>query len=170
MRLANDALKLSIDIRDNLLVEMVRHGQNFYPNEYGGILVGRYVENNTVVRIEEIVLPISYKASAYSFERGTKGLRDALLKHFKSNPSLIYVGEWHTHPNGSTMPSVTDTGALNKIAQDESVFIENPVLVIVALNKLHQEFGFYVLYQDQVYSYVKEETQPKNSEEEDGTK
>jgi integrative and conjugative element protein (TIGR02256 family) len=170
LRLANDTLKLSIDIRDDLLAEMVRHGRKFYPKEYGGILVGRYSENNTVVMIEEIVLPLNYKASAFSFERGTKGLRDALLKHFKSNPILVYVGEWHTHPNGSTIPSITDTDALKKIAKHESVFIENPVLVIIALNKIHQEFGFYVWYQNQVYSYEKEQTLPKKSKEEDVTK
>jgi len=77
---------------------------------------------------------------------------------------MAYASKWINHAKCHRY------GRAQQIAQDESVFIENPVLVIVALNKLHQEFGFYVLYQDQVYSYVKEETQPKNSEEEDGTK
>lgn len=156
MKLTNKTLKLSIEIRDDLLAQMVAHGQKFYPKEYGGILVGRYVDNNSLVIIEDMVLPKNYKASAYSFERGNKRLKKALVRHFESTPSLTYVGEWHTHPNGSTTPSETDTNALYQIAQHHNVFIENPILVIISLTRRGHEFGFFVWYHNRVYSYEKE--------------
>lgn len=156
MKLTNKRLKLRIEIRDDLLTQMVERGQNFYPKEYGGILVGRYVDSDRLVIIEDMVLPKNYRSSAYSFERGNKGLKEALAKHFESNPSLTYVGEWHTHPNSSTTPSTTDTNALRQIAQHDNVFIENPILVIIALTRRGHEFGFYVWYHNRVCCYEEE--------------
>lgn len=51
------------------------------------------------------------------------------------NEGLIYLGEWHSHPNGSSSYSMTDRKALTNIAESETVNISNPIMLIVGFNK-----------------------------------
>ena len=44
---------------------------------------------------------------------------------------LRYVGEWHSHPNGSTQYSDIDLAAMVDI--EKEVAIENPLLLIVGV-------------------------------------
>lgn len=153
MKLKCKNIGLSLEIKDELLKKMRKHGKEHYPNEYGGLLVGRYSDDLKSVLIEQTVLPKEFKSSRFKFERGVRGLKKVLHDFFKQTPSLSYVGEWHTHPDGTSVPSITDVAALRMIAQHDEVFIENPVLLIIGMNEESYEFGFYVLFQDEVYRY-----------------
>jgi integrative and conjugative element protein (TIGR02256 family) len=124
--------------------------------EFGGLLIGRYVDNKKMVIIEDTVLPKKYKSSKYSFERGVTGLRKVLKIFFTKSPSLIYVGEWHTHPDNPAIPSVTDINALKQIANHNEVFIDNPILLIIRIGKKDYELGFYVLYENKICNYKQE--------------
>jgi len=148
---------LSIQIDDTLVNRLCRLASKHYPKEYGGLFVGRYVNNNKVVIVEESVLPKKFKSSSFSFERGVEGLRKALGKYFRATPSLIYVGEWHAHPDGQPIPSSTDTSALREIAGHHEVSINNPVLLIIGVRGNHYQLAFYVLYQNQVHRYEMEQ-------------
>ena len=148
---------LSIVIDNTLVDKLCRLGSDHYPKEYGGLLVGRYINDNKEVIIEQTVLPKKFKSSAFSFERGVEGLRETLRGFFNESPSLIYVGEWHTHPDGKPIPSSTDSSALRTIAAHHKVSIENPLLLIIAVGRNAYEFGFYVLYQNNIYRYELEQ-------------
>jgi integrative and conjugative element protein (TIGR02256 family) len=138
------------------MAKLFRLGSKYYPKEYGGLFVGRYVNDYTEVIIEDTVLPKKFKSSAISFERGVQGLRTILQKFFNRAPSLIYVGEWHTHPDGKPIPSSTDSTALRTIAVHDEVFIENPILLIIGVSNDDYEIGFHVLYKNNIYGYEKE--------------
>lgn len=155
---------LSIVIDDKLVDQLCRLGSDHYPKEYGGLLVGRYVNDNKEVLIEQTVLPKKFKSSAFSFERGVEGLRNILAGLFRKNPSLIYVGEWHTHPDGRPVPSSTDSSALRTIAEHKDVFIKNPLLLIIGVSSTGYELGFYVLHKNEVHSYELESNQQHNAE------
>lgn len=119
--------------------------------------MGRYVNDNKEVLIEETVLPKKFRSSAFSFERGVEGLRKLLRDFFEQSPSLIYVGEWHTHPDGMPIPSSTDSSALRTIAAHEEVSIENPILLIIGVRSDAYEIGFHVLHKNNIYGYEKED-------------
>jgi len=144
---------LSIVIDEKLMDELCRLGSEHYPKEYGGLFVGRYVNNNKEVIIKQTVLPKKFKSSASSFERGVEGLRNILAGFLNESPSLIYVGEWHTHPDGRPIPSSTDSSALRTIAAHHQVSIENPLLLIIGVGIEVYEFEFYVLYQNEIHRY-----------------
>ncbi len=142
-----------MEFRDGIVDELVSLAKRHYPKEFGGVLVGRYVESNSLALIEGHVLPKKYASSRYSFERGKAGLRNSLAKHFKDKPSKIYVGEWHTHPDGPAIPSSTDISALQTIVSHDEVFIENPILLIIGIKPKQHELGLYVIYKRKIHSY-----------------
>ncbi len=135
------------------MTELCRLGSEHYPKEYGGLFVGRYVSGNKEVIIEQTILPKKFKSSAFSFERDIEGLRMTLYQFSNQSPSLIYVGEWHTHPDGKPITSSTDASALRKIASHHDVSIENPILLIIGITRQFCEFGFHVLYKDNIHRY-----------------
>ncbi len=70
-----------------------------------------------------------------------------LKKHY-------YIGEWHSHPNGSSMYSQTDLKAMIKIANCETVMIENPILLILSVTKNQlQDFSIYLYDNKELYLY-----------------
>lgn len=156
MKFINTKLNLKIDIDDGLIYRLIQFGKKHYPKEYGGILVGRYVDSDSMVLIEETVLPKKYKSSQYVFERGAEGLRKSLTKLFRNEPSLIYVGEWHTHPDGQPIPSSTDLEAMKEIVNHAEVFIKNPLLLIIVITNKKFDFKFHVFHNNNIYGYQKE--------------
>lgn len=145
MKLINKETGLQLIISEELVKQIADHGINKYPNEFGGLLLGRYIKNNKVVSIEDSISPKKYTSSRYFFERGSEGVKEMLVAKYNETPSLIYVGEWHTHPDGPAMPSYTDLIAMRELANDNNVLISNPVLMIVEVRKsnCHAEFYFF---------------------------
>ena len=158
MNFTSRDIGLKIEMSDTLIDQLLKLGRKHYPMEFGGLLIGRYVDTNKMVIIEDTVLPKKYKSSKYSFERGVAGLRKVLKVFFTKSPSLIYVGEWHTHPDNPAIPSITDINALKQIANHNEVFIDNPILLIIRIGKKDYELGFYVLYENKIYKYKQEST------------
>lgn len=153
MRFINQTIGLSVDICDKVIDKIVDAGLVHYPNEFGGLLIGIYSEDKCSVNISNIILPITFKSSKVSFDRGTDGLKEMLMDYFDGTPSKIYVGEWHTHPNAAPIPSGTDIHALQEIVNSDSVNINNPVMLIVGLTETSIEFGFYVYLNKKIYKY-----------------
>jgi hypothetical protein len=81
------------------------------PNETGGVLLGYYDFNfNAIVIVGGLSAPPDSKSSPESFERGVKGLTDAVADASKRTAGIVgYIGEWHSHPRGhSASPSRDD--------------------------------------------------------------
>lgn len=100
-----------------------------YPNENGGMLAGRYSVDRHTVYIEKVVVPVEKLTSRTTFKRKAKGLEKVWEQLVKDG--LRYVGEWHSHPNGSTQYSNTDLTAMVDI--EKEVTIANPLLLIVGV-------------------------------------
>lgn len=149
----NNKIGLGIEIRDELIEEIHHAGIKYYPNEFGGLLIGYYSEDKKTVVIEETILPKKYKSSRYNFERGSDGLKKKLEEFYSKDPSLIYVGEWHTHPDSLPIPSSTDLIAILGIINCETVLIKNPVLLIMGIDKEKYDLGFYVYFENKMCKY-----------------
>ena len=153
MILRVEKIGLSIEIDDELLNSLVEKGESHYPNEFGGFLVGYYSDENRHLHITDSILPISFKASKYSYERTTKGIEKKLETYYKEVCKKFYVGEWHTHPNNSPIPSLTDISAINTIINNQNANLANPVLLIIGYSKTRIDFGFYVWFENKLYRY-----------------
>ncbi len=153
MNLECKDIGLKIELSDKLLDYLYVVGMKHYPNEFGGLLIGHYSDNMKTCIVSECVLPKKYKSSRYYFERGLDGLKETLLNFHESDPSLIYIGEWHTHPDMPSEPSETDKKAIREIAEHDDVNITSPLLLILSNNQQGYSFSCYVQFKKQLYKY-----------------
>lgn len=120
---------LYIEIQASVFNQIQLQAESEYPNENGGMLAGRYSTDRHTVYIEKIVVPVDKLTGRTMFTRNTRGLGEVWKRLAKDG--LRYVGEWHSHPNGSTQYSGTDLTAMIDI--EKEVTIENPLLLIVGV-------------------------------------
>ncbi|WP_336834475.1 Mov34/MPN/PAD-1 family protein [Sphingobacterium siyangense] len=153
MNLVNKETGLRISIEQSLVDTLVLYGRNQYPKEFGGVLVGCYSDDKRTVNVIDSILPIDFKSTKTTFERGVEGLKEALEEYYRQNPSLVYIGEWHTHPNAAPVPSCTDYYAMREIVDASSVCIDNPVMIIIGLTENSEKLAFYVYMENKFYKY-----------------
>ncbi len=120
---------LYIEIIASVFNHIRLQAEGDYPNENGGMLAGRYSADRHTVYIEKVVVPMEKLTGRTTFMRNSKGLEKVWNQLAKKG--LRYVGEWHSHPNGSTQYSGTDLAAMIDI--EKEVAIENPILLIVGV-------------------------------------
>ena len=120
---------LYIEIKTPVFNQIKLQAEGEYPNENGGMLAGRYSADRHTVFIEKVVAPVEKLTGRTTFMRNTNGLEKVWKQLAKEG--LRYVGEWHSHPNGSTQYSNTDLTAMIDI--EKEVTIENPILMIVGV-------------------------------------
>ncbi|MGJ5641524.1 Mov34/MPN/PAD-1 family protein [Formosa sp. S-31] len=144
MRLYNKQRKVELTIDNKLLEKISQIGIQHFPNEFGGFLIGKYSDDFNTLFITDFILPESYKGNRYNFERNSEGMNTFFSTLFK-NKKEYYIGEWHTHPNGSTQFSNTDLSAMANIASSSCVNLKNPILLILSVSsdKLNQA-TFYI--------------------------
>lgn len=103
------------------------------PNETGGLLVGSvdtyYKTIHVVGQISDI--PDSVEAT-HMFQRGLGGVEIQLQQvRERSRGALVYLGEWHSHPPGtSASPSATDLVQLAGLASITR-FDDRPALSLI---------------------------------------
>lgn len=153
MKLTCTNTGLNIEVEQELLDELYREGMKHYPKEFGGLLVGYYTDDFKTCMIRSSIIPNKYKSSRYFFERGKEGLKQKLIEFYNSTPRLIYVGEWHTHPDGIPSPSSTDLNAMIEIAECPDVSIENPILIILGVSKAEMKLGTFVYSKNKLLKY-----------------
>lgn len=141
---------LYIDIKPFVLNQIKLQAEGEYPNENGGMLFGCYSQDKRTVYIEQILVPIEKVTSRTTFIRNINGL-EKYFEHL-SKDGLRYVGEWHSHPNGSTQYSSEDLSAMRDI--ENEVNIENPLLLIVGVtNEGANTHTFYCLKGNKLLKY-----------------
>lgn len=127
MKYIQERGELYIVLEATVFNQLAQQAESEYPNENGGMLAGRYSADRKTVYIGQVVTPSVKTTGRASFERKTDGL-DSLWEELAED-GLQYVGEWHSHPNGSTDYSQTDFDAMSKIEQE--VAIGTPLLLII---------------------------------------
>jgi integrative and conjugative element protein (TIGR02256 family) len=153
----NTHTNVIIDIDLSLLNELSMIGKSYYPNEFGGFLIGYYSDDFKTLIITNFIIPTKFKVSKISFERDTNGIEEKLKEFYNRTPKEYYIGEWHTHPNSSTSPSNRDLKAMISIANHPNVVIKNPILLIIGYNNANEEFAFYFYKEKQLYKYEQQD-------------
>lgn len=153
MKLATKDTNLKLVVDAKIIDEIKDAGVSKYPNEFGGFLLGKYSDDLNTLTITRFILPKKYISHPISFERSSKRLNNLLKKIFITKHEY-YVGEWHTHPNGSTNYSSTDLHAMKAIAEHKTVNIKNPILLILSIGKSGcNDFTFYCYQNEKLSPY-----------------
>jgi len=108
-----------------------------YPKECGGFLIGEYSSDLKVAVIED--MHFSRKSRCESTMFYTDPRRGNLFLKFKwafSGGSKYYVGEWHSHPDTSSVPSAIDDDSMFAISCNDSCQCSRPILIILSGNKV----------------------------------
>lgn len=123
---------LSLKISQDILDEMYSKAFASFPNETGGMFAGCISEDSHEAVVERLVMPSKTESTHASFMRETDGMEQTWKK--LAEEGLTYLGEWHTHPKGTTQYSYTDYQAMLCIANDKNVALATPLLFIISLN------------------------------------
>jgi integrative and conjugative element protein (TIGR02256 family) len=127
-------IRINSDIYNQLLQEYSTNK----PNETGGLLVGRIDPRRNLVYItRNIGAPSDSIKKPYLFTRGVDQVPEILQNiRQKTGDTIDYVGEWHTHPNDSTVLSSTDMDAVNELREKLDKIPYPTIIILVTKNKI----------------------------------
>ncbi|CAN5719901.1 hypothetical protein BH11PLA1_BH11PLA1_11640 [soil metagenome] len=122
-------LLLPLEFQNRLMDALQKAGVQ----EIGGVLMGEHVAPDTF-RVKSLTVQDHGGAFA-SFVRFLEQIVQPLAAFFKSNHHeyrrFNYLGEWHSHPSFSLVPSRTDIASMREIVEDPKVGATFAVLLIV---------------------------------------
>lgn len=125
----------SLWINSSSLRELLFHADRDHPVETGGILAGYFAENGAPV-VQEVIGP-GPKATheRYGFKPDHAWqCRQLDFLYERSAGAAVYLGDWHTHPNGKAKMSWLDQRTLHHIACHPQAKTSSPVMLIGAGN------------------------------------
>ena len=111
---------------------MAREAGRSRPLETGGVLMGYWTDSNTAV-ISTVVGPgPKARHERHAFWPDTT-YQDAEIERIyeDSGQQHSYLGDWHTHPNGSVRTSQKDRKTLLSIALSEEARAPEPLMAIL---------------------------------------
>ena len=110
------------------------------PNETGGAILGvTDFKNRTITLVDVLPAPSDSESSPTHFIRGKEGQREALERVQQLTARVVdYVGDWHSHPPGSSArASVDDEKLIATLHQRMSADGLPAVMVIVSEHEIN---------------------------------
>ncbi len=108
-----------------------------HPKEIGGVLFGEQLAEGNF-RIAEMTRQRFGGGTATTFRRQSNSARKEIHTFHKTiggNPRRFnYLGEWHSHPNGSVCPSLQDEITMRQLLVDQGKSVNFLVLMILKLD------------------------------------
>lgn len=131
----------TITLHESVKLALQMFKQTGARNERGGILLGSIYEKKIV--INRVSIPTIFDSSSkFSFVRDKKSAQLFIDYEFtNSGGKIIYLGEWHTHPEESPTPSSTDIIMIKKQLKENFTNEQFLLLLIVGLKENY--LGFY---------------------------
>jgi len=113
-----------------------------YPLETGGVLVGYVADNqDVVVRFAIGPGPLAvHRRHRFTPDHAFQ-CRELDARYAKTQGTEVYVGEWHTHPDGVALLSWLDRRTLACVAQDAGAAIRHPLMMIGAGSPRSWQWG-----------------------------
>lgn len=147
---AQSGLGLYLIITQECLNEIEHLTLLHYPKEFGGVLVGNYSEDGSSAVVSRVITPKKYKNSPTSFAPDPQCINQQLRE---LPEQLQFLGDWHSHPDGPSQPSLTDRATIAKLATHPTVRTRSPLLLI-AQTKRHQVVAhFFVHHHGHLHAY-----------------
>jgi integrative and conjugative element protein (TIGR02256 family) len=115
-----------------ILGEILREACRLWPLETGGVLLG--TQTSGLPRVVRVVGPgPSARHDRRSYEPDQNWQVAGTATAWTEDPTLHYLGDWHTHPDGTTGLSADDRAALRLVALSPEARQPQPVMLIVSL-------------------------------------
>lgn len=111
-----------VHIKPSVINTLWCYSQGDSDCEAGGILLGQKLILSEDYTISEISCPNQFDTrTRLGFIRSKKAAQRIINQRWRSSNGIVnYLGEWHTHPCPSPMPSMTDQILLRTIAREKS--------------------------------------------------
>lgn len=110
---------------------LVKEANRAYPLETGGVLLGYFAESGDPVVYAVIGPGPAAHHRRTRFTPDHTWQCDQIELFFeKSNGKWTYMGDWHTHPNGSPKMSWLDQRTLRAIARHPQARVPQPLMLI----------------------------------------
>lgn len=111
---------------------MADEGWSTWPLETGGILLGHTTDTDHVVT--HMIGP-GPKAThqRYTFTPDSDWQTDQVANAWEREPTVQYLGDWHTHPLGSPRFSTLDRKTAEAIAKYTDAQQPRPIMLVLAL-------------------------------------
>ena len=106
--------------------------------EAGGMLLGRLIECNTDVVLDEITVPHKKdRWGRFFFWRDRKDAQSHVDSAWESSGKVrVYLGEWHTHPEEEPTPSQQDIRNWHSISTKAVYEQDFLFFIIVGINRI----------------------------------
>ena len=116
------------------LAQMAQQGWSRFPLETGGILLG--AGTGDCIKVRHVVGP-GPKATheRYRFLPDAEWQAAQVTNLWNEDRTITYLGDWHTHPEGTTRFSDLDEQTARDIASYDAARQPNPVMVVLALGR-----------------------------------
>jgi integrative and conjugative element protein (TIGR02256 family) len=116
------------------------------PHETGGCLMGYWTKSGEVVVCYQVGPGPSAIHGRYSFEPDYKFHSKQVGDIYDATDGRItYLGDWHTHPGGSPVPSPLDLKTLKALAASKAARAPKPLMIILGGYGSYSHKGAYVL-------------------------
>ncbi len=123
--------KYGLSLKESILLEGLKECADSDSQETGGILVGYYTTAHDCAVITALSGPPEDSIRKPSlFERGTRGIQSWIFNLWREQ-RYFYLGEWHFHPGGASVPSHDDTEQMRKLSKDRKLKCPEPILLII---------------------------------------
>ena len=128
----------TIHISENVLSILEKFKQNKFQNESGGIILGSVYKNNSIY-INKVSLPTKCdKSSRNNFDLDKKIAQIIVdFEYYNSKGEIIYLGEWHTHPEKNPLPSYVDTKMIKQQYKENKINEDFLILLIQGTESLY---------------------------------
>lgn len=147
-------LNFSLTISEDCIGKIFHFSKLFYPSEYGGVMVGGYSDNRKSIYITDVLVPNKYSNSSISFQADHSEINKEIERlHDKTGGSIMYLGDWHSHPEMSNDYSNVDFKSIERQAKSTSVSINNPIMAIVSIGRNNFEIGYYIYFEGKLYKF-----------------
>lgn len=119
------------------MASIIAMADDALPSETGGILVGHYTHRNISGARDAVVTDVigpgpRSTSTTVSFEPDSRWQAEELARIYElRDRRVVYLGDWHTHPGGTSTPSATDRRTLVSIARHAPARCPQPIMAIL---------------------------------------
>ncbi|MBT9538303.1 Mov34/MPN/PAD-1 family protein [Thiobacillus sp.] len=105
--LVRERLGWNIVFDEGLQAKFFAERERHLPKETGGVLLGYFDQKlKSIFIVDALMAPPDSQADVTGFTRGKQGLREQLDECARRTAHVVgYIGEWHSHPPGSSAQS-----------------------------------------------------------------
>lgn len=138
-----------------LLAQIRAEAMSFAPDETGGMLIGYRADQHATSDVAVTGLigagPAAERAR-HRFVPDGPWQYEQLLRVYESSGRIsVYLGDWHSHPRGSSRLSPTDLATYRRVAADHDAQTPHPV-VLIAARRRRNGWGAWTIDDGEVFA------------------